>query len=243
MRPFRMRILGIIPARAGSTRIANKNIRVLGGRPLIEWTIEAAHNANCLGSLIVSTDSEEIAATARSAGADVPWLRSKLLATETADVVDAVLEVLERIELSGSVMPDGVLLLQPTSPFRTSDSIRGACEAFAQGCGRSVVSVRPARDHPAWCKTIDEQGYIQLAVPENRVSQRSQDLPPVYAINGAIYISTPKTLRSERSFYSAQTIAFVMHSQIEGLDIDTPDDWMIAEAFVNARRVPEDAAP
>jgi len=242
MLPIRKHILGIRPARAGSIRIANKNIRVLGGRPLIEWTIEAARNADCLDSMLVSTDSEEIAAIARSAGADVPWLRSESLATETADVVEAVLEILERIDHSGSIMPDGVMLLQPTSPFRTSDSIRGACEAFALGSGRSVVSVRPARDHPAWCKRIDEQGYLHSAVPENRVSQRSQDLPPVYAVNGAIYIATPRTLRFDRSFYSAQTIGFVMRSQIEGLDIDTPDDWMIAEACVSSRRASEDVA-
>jgi len=229
-------ILGIVPARSGSIRVLNKNIRLFGGRPLLEWTVRAAREAGCLSRIIVSTDCEDIAEIARKSGAEAPWLRSPALASATADVVDAVLEVLDRVDAAGESRPEGVMLLQPTSPFRTSESIRVACALFASGQGKSVVSVRPARDHPAWCMRLDERGCLQPLTREHAPRTRSQDLPAVFSLNGAIYVATPENISSRRSFHSPETIGFIMRSQIEGLDIDTPEDWDIAEAYAITRR-------
>ena len=223
-----------MPARSGSTRVANKNIRLFGGRPLLEWTVRAARDAGSLSRIMVSTDCEDIAKVARAAGAEVPWLRSQALASATADVVDAVLEALDRMVAAGDPRPDGVMLLQPTSPLRSSVAIRDACAMFAGGQGRSVVSVRPVRDHPAWCRQLDDHGYLQPPESGSETPRRSQDLPSVFSLNGAIYVATPETLVSSRSFYSSETIGFVMPSQIEGLDIDTSEDWDIAEAYAIA---------
>jgi N-acylneuraminate cytidylyltransferase/CMP-N,N'-diacetyllegionaminic acid synthase len=237
------RILGIIPARSGSVRVVNKNVRRLGGRPLIEWTIRAARESGALTRIIVSTDSEEIAVIARRGGAEAPWLRSPAFATDTAPVIDAVLEALDRIEAAGETLPDGIMLLQPTSPFRTAESIRAACSLFVAGQGCSVVSVRPVRDHPAWCRRIDEQGCLVPLNAAGGAAARSQDVEPVFALNGAVYLATPHTLRQERSFHSARTTALVMRSQIESLDIDTPEDWLIAEACVSLPKRQEDVLP
>lgn len=227
-------ILAIVPARAGSKRLPGKNIRPLAGLPLIAWTLQAARSAGCLTRLVVSTDDEELAAIARQHGAEVPWLRSPTHATDEANVLGAVREVLSRLEAAGEKLPGSVLLLQPTSPFRTAATIQEAVARHRES-GNSVVSVAPAASHPYWCKAIGPGGTLLPFMDTGEASLRSQDLPPVYALNGAIYLSTVANLEQRGSFYGEPTQALVMADPAESIDIDTPYDWAIAEAFAELR--------
>lgn len=227
-----MNILGLIPARGGSKRVPGKNIRHLGNKPTIAWTIEAAKSASCLQNIIVSTDDQAIADLALKWGAQAPWLRSPELGSDTAQVIDAVIEVLERLDREHAEEPTAVMLLQPTSPFRSAETIKRAVELFKKNKTDSVVSVSPAKTHPQWCRRVSEDGILSDFLTGNAAS-RSQDLPPVYALNGAIYLANVSTLRERRSFYSDRTRALIMDSDIEALDIDSPFDWMIAEIIAD----------
>jgi CMP-N,N'-diacetyllegionaminic acid synthase len=166
-------------------------------------------------------------------GAEVPFLRSKKYATDEANIVDAVIEVLEFYEREG-VFFQAVLLLQPTSPFRTKESIREAVSLYKNSQFESVVSVNRARTHPYWCKKIEHGVLVPFNQSYDGVKLRSQDLPEVYELNGSIYLASVSTLKATKSFYSLNTQALVV-SEDESLDIDTPYDWL--QAVTRAKMV------
>lgn len=229
-----MRILALVPARGGSKRLPGKNIRLLGGKPLIVWSIDAAKEISEICDILVSTDDPAIASVCEAASALVPWLRPAGLASDTASTVDTVLHALDWYEAQKGPV-DGLLLLQPTSPFRTADSIKRAVAIFKKGlCQHPVVSVSPASCHPAWCFRLVEEGMQPFLGWEN-VNQRSQDLEAAYMLNGAIYIIAPMVLRKSLSLLTNDSRPFVMDNPIEGIDIDTELDWsMAAESIVLA---------
>lgn len=224
-----MKILGVIPARSGSKGIPGKNVRVLGGKPLIAHTIQAAA-LSYIDRIVVSTDSEDIASVARQFGVRVPWLRPHQLATDEASVVDVVLHALERLELDDGFCPDAVMLLQPTSPFRSVNTIRRALDLYQEASYESVIAVSPVRDHPYWCKRINSDGILENFIPRSTPPHRRQELPAVYRLNGAIYLASVKTVRNSRSFYSPHPRALVIPEE-EDIDIDTPLDFEIAQAL------------
>lgn len=220
-----MRILALVPARGGSKRLPGKNVRPLHGKPLIVWSIEAAKGIPGVCDVLVSTDDHEIAAIARDADALVPWLRPVELATDTATSVDVALYALDWYEEHlGAV--DGLLLLQPTSPFRTRSSVERAVALFHEADCRPVISVSPAVDHPLWCYRI-ENGTMRPFM-EGAPPVRSQDLPPAYALNGSIYLVAPDELRRKRSFLGENAVPLMIDSADEALDIDTEADWECA---------------
>lgn len=226
-----MKILALIPARGGSKRLPGKNIKPLGGQPLIAWTIRAAFDSGVCSAVRVSTDDEAIATVARAYGADVPSLRPAELATDTAGSVDVALHALETYEAEHGQV-DGLLLLQPTSPFRTAQTIRRGVALFAETGGRqAVVSVSPAASHPAWCFRTTP-GSMSPFLGWDAIGRRSQDLEPAWALNGAFYLISPERLRVRRSFLSPDTRPFVMDEAREAIDIDTPSDWVVAEYFI-----------
>jgi CMP-N,N'-diacetyllegionaminic acid synthase len=221
-----VRILALVPARGGSKRVPGKNIRPLHGKPLLVWSIEAARDVPSVCDIMVSTDAQEIADVARDAGALVPWLRPGELATDTATSVEVALHALSWYEEDlGPV--DGLLLLQPTSPFRTKPSIARAISLFREQGQRTVVSVSPAADHPLWCYRIDDH-TMRPFIDRAARPVRSQDLPPAYALNGSIYLIAPKDLRAKRSFLPEDAVPLVIESTDETLDIDTEADWRAA---------------
>lgn len=224
-----MKLLALIPARGGSKRVVNKNIRLLGDKPLITWTIEAARGAPELVDVLVSTDSPAIAQAAELAGALVPWLRPAELSTDTATSMAVCLHALDWYEKENGPV-DGLLLLQPTSPFRTNASIRRAIEMFVRNPQQSVVSLSAAESHPMWCYRVDGNGITPFMDDDNRPN-RSQDLPPAYVINGAIYIASPAYLRMHDGFIGPDTVPFLMDEKFEALDIDDEWDWKMAEFF------------
>lgn len=181
-------------------------------------------------STLVSTDDPAIASVARSAGATVPWLRPAELATDTASSLDACIHALDWYETHVDSV-NGVLLLQPTSPFRSRESLLRGIEIFRANEHRPVVGVSPVSAHPLWCFKIQDDKlcpYIDGA----GLHLRSQDLPPAYVVNGAFYLIAPKDLRERRSFFSDDMVPLLMLQPEECLDIDTEWDWKIAQMLL-----------
>lgn len=228
-----MRLLALIPARGGSKRISGKNIRRLGDRPLIGWSIDVAKVIPEICDILVSTDDAAIAEAAGNAGALVPWLRPLELATDTASSVDVCLHALDWYEREHGEV-EGLLLLAPTSPFRSRDSVLRGCELFRVHQRRPVIGISPAKSHPMWCFQVEGE-TMRPFMSGAGVEARSQDLPSAYVDNGSFYLIAPEDLRTRRSFYSDDMVPLVVDEPDESLDIDTEWDWKIAEAVLRSR--------
>jgi CMP-N,N'-diacetyllegionaminic acid synthase len=225
-----MKILALITARAGSKRLPGKNIRSLGGKPLIAWSINIAKGIPEICEILVSTDDKKIAEVAKNEGALVPWLRPFELATDTASSVKVCLHALDWYEKENGKI-DGLMLLQPTSPFRSRKSVLQGIEHFSSHQHRPVIGVSPAESHPMWCFKI-EKGIMHPFIKEGSgLQMRSQDLPPAYVVNGAFYLISPDELRKQRSFYKSNKVPLIMDKS-EGLDIDEERDWIAANKHV-----------
>lgn len=177
--------------------------------------------------MLVSTDDPAIAAVSADAGALVPWLRPAHLATDTAHTVDAVLHALDWYESERGEV-DGVLLLQPTSPFRTKDTVRAGIGLFGTHGKKMVLGVSPVHAHPMWYLKI-ENGYLVPFLQGHGLEMRSQDLPAAYVVNGCFYLISPAELRERRSFVGEKTIPLLIDTPKEAWDIDTPWDFKMAE--------------
>jgi len=220
-------VLGVVPARGGSKGVPGKNIRELGGKPLIAHTLEAASRAALLTRTVVSTDSEEISDVCRAFGADVPFLRPPELASDTARVQDAVLHLLDQLEATYTY----VLLLQPTAPFRSAEDIDGAIRLATQTGAESVVSfTQEETQHPYYMYELDQDCDPPRVTPmfNYPVGTPRQEFPPVYYRNGAIYLTRTDTLRRDRSFVSPQTVPYLMPEE-RSVNIDTEEDFQYAE--------------
>jgi CMP-N,N'-diacetyllegionaminic acid synthase len=214
-----LRTIGIITARGGSKGIPRKNLRTVAGKPLIAWTIEAGLASGRLERLILSTDDEEIAETARHFGAEVPFMRPASLSGDDISsfaVVEHALDWLER----DSRLPDYILLLQPTSPLRTAADISNALALAAERNSDAVVGVSECSPHPFLARTIDKDGTLEEFLKAEQKYHRRQDFPPVYAINGAIYLNRPRSLRATRSLIPRGTQAYVMPPE-RSIDVDS----------------------
>lgn len=220
-----MRILALIPARGGSKRLPGKNIRVLGGKPLIVWSIDVAKDIPEICDILVSTDDPAIAAVCAAAGALVPWLRPADLATDTASSVDVALHALDLYESEKGAV-DGLLLLQPTSPFRLPTTLEKAIEIFKKEGGlHSVVSISPANTNPAWCFRFTGKG-MEPFFGWDAIERRSQDLQPA-------------RLRADRTFLTQDFRPLIMDKPSESIDIDTQSDFDLCEETM--RKLRDDA--
>ena len=225
-----MKILSLILARGGSKRLIGKNIRILGGKPLVVWSINVAKDIPEICDILVSTDDPAIAEVCRDAGTLVPWLRPSELATDTATSVDAALHALDWYETTKGAV-DGLLLLQPTSPFRTKETVRKGIELFLKHDQKVVLGVSPAHVHPTWSMKIEGE-YLVPIVQRERLEPVSLPLPPAYVVNGSIYLISPAELRACRSFMPVKAVPLLSGSPQEELDIDTEFDFKMAEAML-----------
>ncbi len=225
-----VRILALIAARGGSKRVPGKNIRLLGGSPLIVWSIDVARNISDICDILVSTDDPNIAEIARRAGASVPWLRSAELSSDVASSVDVCIHALDWYEEARGKV-DGLLLLQPTSPFRSRGTVLRGIDLYRSNQFRSVLGVSPAVSHPMWCVQVNGDS-IRPFIDGDGMRRRSQDLPPAYALNGAFYLTAPGELRNRRSFYSETAMPLIITDPAESIDIDTEWDWKVAQALL-----------
>jgi CMP-N-acetylneuraminic acid synthetase len=229
-----MNVLALIPARGGSQRVPNKNVRPLNGKPLIAYTIEAARSSRRITRIIVSTDSEAIAAVARQWRAEVPFLRPAEISRCDSTEMQFFDHILDWFDRNDRYIPDLIVLLYPTSPFRTAASIDRAVELMlAHPEADSLRSVRLCSEHP-YKMWVQEQEYlkpfVQGSVP-NMHTLSYHLLPTVYIQNASIYITKPSTLRSKRSPTGDRILSFVMEER-ESVDINTPLDFVLAECIL-----------
>lgn len=220
-----MKTFALIPARGGSKGIPRKNIKLIAGKPLIAWTIEAALRSSLLSAVVVSTDDPEIADIARRAGAQVPFMRPAELAQDQTPGLDPVLHALDQLPQF-----DSVLLLQPTSPLRTKDDIDACLQLALLHKALSVVSVSEADSHPYWAYRVTAGQALTRFVDAEPIARR-QDLPPAFTLNGALYFAKVNWLRSSGSMLGPDTLAYVMPKE-RSVDLDTPLDWKFAELLL-----------
>jgi N-acylneuraminate cytidylyltransferase/CMP-N,N'-diacetyllegionaminic acid synthase len=227
----RQQVLTVIPARGGSKSVSHKNIAPAAGKPLIAWTIETALDCSVLNRVIVSTDDEEIANVARRHGAEVPFLRPAELARDETPGIEPILHAVRWLDRNEGYSPDYVMVLQPTSPLRTAEDIEAVVQLAQKKQADGVVSVCPADHHPYWMKRISEDGHLVDFLPMERSYHRRQDLPSVYASNGAIYLVRRDVIMEQETFYTDQTYGYVMPPN-RSLDIDTPWDLSLARLIL-----------
>jgi CMP-N-acetylneuraminic acid synthetase len=232
------RVLGLIPAKGSSTRVSRKNLRLLGGKPLLQWTIDAARRSGRLDRIVVSTEDERAAEIARAAGADVPFTRPAHLAQDPYGVVDVCLHALDELEAGGDRF-DHLVVLLPTSPFRTSRHIAEALDLYYKLGSHFVMSVTRL-DHSILSAHVLRDGFMEPLHPEwsGRLGARARkaELPQIVKSNGAVTVAGVQRFRSERSYYAYPLAAYPMPWPA-GLDVDTEDDLVVAEALLEGARV------
>lgn len=223
-------ILAVIPARGGSKSIPEKNITPLGGRPLIQYTIDAALGSKQIAKCVVSTDSEKIAEVSKKMGAEVPFLRPKELATDTALSVFVIEHALLEMEKRDRCHYNIVVMLQPTSPLRTSSDIDAALDLMISTESESVVSVvSVGAHHPLRMKRIvDDNRLINYIDQGHEDIRPRQQLPTVYIRNGALYINRRDVLLEKKTLVGEDCRAYVMPGG-RSVNIDGASDLFLAE--------------
>lgn len=230
------RTLALITARGGSKGLPHKNIRTLAGRPLIAWTVDAALRARriSVGDVVCTTDSRLIANAAAEAGARVPFLRPAALATDGASSLDVALHALDWLETHEGSVFDTLLLLQPTSPLRTSAHIDEALALLQDSDADAVIGVYRAHASPFRMFVPDAGGLLQPLLPVEQRPHQRQLFPDVLTENGAIYVTLVPALRETRSFHGTRCLPYVMSAR-ESIDIDTEADLQDAAALIGRR--------
>jgi CMP-N-acetylneuraminic acid synthetase len=228
------KILGIIPVRGGSKSIPRKNIKEFFGKPLMVWTIETAKNSGVLDRLIVSTDDEEIAEVAKKYGVEVPFMRPAELAQDTTPTLPVLQHAVQWLKDKENYWPDFVLLLEVVSPTKRPYHIQEAVKILTEDeKADSLITVTEAaaQYNPHWLMQPDEEGYVKLFTSEDLkdIIPRRQLLPKVYAKNGAFYLfKTDCLFRNPPSLFGDRAKLYIMSSEYN-IDIDTPEDWPLAE--------------
>ena len=227
-----MKILAIIPARGGSKGVPGKNIKLLNGKPLLEYTLEIALQSNYLTEVIVSTEDEQIMEVAESLGIKVPFIRPLELAQDKTPTIDVIIHALNWYG-NKNIFFDAVCLLQVTSPFRTLDFLNKAIEKFISTNCDSLVSVQkvPHEYNPHWTFEVNADGNLKIATNETEIITRRQELPTAYHRDGSIYITKTEVLLKEHSLYGKST-AFIESDPEFYVNIDTLADWEKAEEMI-----------
>ncbi|GGG99532.1 hypothetical protein GCM10011416_17330 [Polaribacter pacificus] len=227
-----MKILAIIPARGGSKGVPRKNIKLLNGKPLLEYTAKVALKSSLLSKVIVSTDDDEIISVAKKLELEVPFKRPIDLAADTSSSLSVILHALAYFE-SKSIYFDAVCLLQVTSPFRTVEFLDAAIQKFINSDADSLVSVQevPHEYNPHWTFELDKNQHLKIATGESTIISRRQDLPIAYHRDGSIYITKTNILKEQNSLFGNK-IAHLVSPKEFYVNIDTMDDWSKAEVMV-----------
>lgn len=222
------KVLALIPARGGSKGIPKKNSKLLCNKPLIAYTIEAATESKFIDDVVVTTDSKEIAHIAKKYGAMVPFMRPSLLADDKSKTIDSVLHALEELKKQEKFY-DVLVLLQPTSPLRTSEDIKQALQLFDKNNNASVVAVTKCKENPILVRKMNENGKLSPILKENSTIRR-QDMEEYFHVNGSIYIYLVENISEETSFNDGE-VAYVMEAE-HSVDIDENVDFAVAEYYL-----------
>lgn len=221
--------IAVITARSGSKGLKDKNIKLLNGKPLMAYTIEAARQSGCFDCIHVSTDSEEYARIAQQYGAEVPFLRNAELASDSAGSWEVVRAVIDRYGQSAKQF-EKAMLLQPTSPLRTSEDIRNAFALMEDKNAKTVVGVCEMDHSPLWSNTLPEDKNMNGFQSESFLIPRQQ-LPVYYRINGAVYLVDVDYLMNEGELYGQDSYAYIMPKE-RSVDIDDLFDLLLVETYM-----------
>tara|TARA_R110001592_G_scaffold246740_1_gene508698 strand:- start:11826 stop:12557 length:732 start_codon:yes stop_codon:yes gene_type:complete len=220
----------VIPARGGSKGVPNKNIKLLGGKPLIQYTIDAAKQVFEEDKIVVSTDSVKIRQTVIDCGLNVPFLRPKELATDKSGTYEVLLHAIDFMEKRGGVS-DTLILLQPTSPFRTAKHIKAALALYNENLDM-LVSVKETESNPYY--VLKEESKLGFLINSKKGDFKTrQECPKVWELNGAIYIINIESLKKSQISNFTKVKKFVM-DEFSSHDIDTQLDWKIAEVLIDS---------
>lgn len=233
-----MKRLAVIPARSGSKGLLNKNIRLLSGKPLMAYSIEAARDSELFDRIYVSTDSEQYKEVGEDYGASVPFLRPENLAGDTASSWDVVKHALAVFEEMGEDYEE-IALLQPTSPLRSAEDIRMAHNLMEEKKAHAVIGVCPMEHSPLWSNTLPQNGSMAGFVRSEVMCSGRQALPEYYRINGAMYFIKKACLENIEQLYENRCFAYVMPVE-RSVDIDTAVDFYLAEALLKGREAEND---
>ncbi|MDP2954983.1 MAG: acylneuraminate cytidylyltransferase family protein [Longimicrobiales bacterium] len=232
-----MLVLGVIPARGGSKGVPRKNVREVGGRPLLAWTVDVARGASdVLFRTVVSTDDDEIARVAREHGADVPWMRPADLGGDRVPMVPVLRHAVQAVEAEEGRPVDWVCLLQPTAPFRTEEDVRAAVALAAGGGCDSVISVVRVLDvHPVLMKRIESDRLLPFCVEEKEGTRRQDYAPPAYMRNGCIYLTRRDVLVERGSIWGDVIRPYVMPEE-RSVGIDNELQVKLVDLMLRERR-------
>lgn len=236
-----MEILGLIPARGGSKGIPGKNLKRLGGKPLIAYTFDQAQASRSLTRLVLTTDDPLIARLGRAAGIEVPFLRPARFARDRSPAADYIRHCLVFLQEEDGWTPDLVVLLQPTAPLRLACDIDACVALMLRKRAGTVVSVgpSPSQYHPFWQFKMGRRGQLLPYGGWKDLGTRRQDLPPTWVRNGAVYVFRPSRFIAAGSIYKEPIMAYPMPYE-RSINIDDPCDWAEAEAQI--RKIKRGAA-
>lgn len=229
-----MRVLGIIPARGGSKGVPRKNIRLLAGKPLLQYTAEAALGAKLLARVILSTDDSEIAEVGRQCGVEVPFMRPVELAQDNTPTLPVLQHAVRFLEDTGDRF-DAICLLQPTAPFRRPGDIDDCIDLLIATGADSAVTVLPvpAEHNPHWVYFRDDQGFLRLSTGEDAPIPRRQLLPPAFHREGSVYVTRRDVLMVQNSLYGSRVTGYLMDPS-RSVNIDTLADLERADALLRS---------
>lgn len=220
------KILALITARGGSKGIPDKNIKILGNKPLIAWTIEEAKKSKYIDSLILSSDSQKIISVAKKFECKVPFIRPDELSKDTSSSIDVILHALDNLNEEF----DYLMLLQPTSPFRTVKDIDKVIIETIDKNIELMISIAKVKKHPSYLYKINDGNLIPFIDTNKQL--RRQDMPGTYEHNGSIYFSTIDFIKKHKTYNSQEAVGFEMFGN-SNLDIDTYEDLEYAEYLIN----------
>ena len=224
------KVLAIIPARKGSKRLPNKNKLDLNGKPLIAWTIESAMKSIYIDDIAISTNDEDIVEIAKLYDIDVPFLRPVELSSDKASTMDVIFHTINFYKSIGRYY-DIIILLQPTSPLRTSVDIDNSFKLLSKNV-KAIVSVCELDHSPLWSNILPTNNSLEFFLKEDVQGLRSQDLPQYYRLNGAIYLSRINYLKTNKKFFGNQSKAYIMSTN-NSIDIDTKLDFELCKLIMN----------
>lgn len=228
-----MKILGIIPARGGSKGVPKKNIKLLGGKPLLEYTSEIALQTSLIDNLVLSSDDDEIIKIGKELGIEVPFKRPANLALDQSPTLPVIQHALAYYKSIGKEF-DAVCLLQTTSPFRTVTFLDKAIQTFKEKGTDSLVSVQtvPHEYNPNWVFIPNENGMLHVSTGKKEIISRRQDLPKAYHRDGSIYLTKTTVILNQNSLYG-KSIAYIKSPKELYVNIDTIEDWKKAEKMLS----------
>ncbi len=228
-------MLAIIPARGGSKGLKDKNIRMLLGKPLIYYTIEAAQKSKNINKIIVSTNDRRIADISMVLGAEVPFMRPEELATDTSKAIDTYLYTIERLNSEFGESIEEFTVLLPTAPLRTEMDIDAAIRLYKEKNAESVISVIESECPIGWYKKVNSSGVLEDYFKHKDNSINRQEEEKIYLPNGAIYIFKYSSLKSNYNYYNNKTYPYIM-SRESSIDIDNEMDLLLAEIILKCNK-------